>query len=103
MGLSAGGHLSLLYSTYYTYNKDEDKMAGIKAVVAYYAPPSNLKDIFISENKSIFAKFATKQTLKGSPTKKKKYMIIIPPLLTGWSKYDTYSIGPWEIRYHRSL
>lgn len=79
MGLSAGGHLSLLYSTYYTYNKDEDKMAGIKAVVAYYAP-SNLKDIFISENKSIFAKFATKQTLKGSPTKKEEIYDYYSPI-----------------------
>ena len=69
MGLSAGGHLSLLYSTYYSYNKNTEKMAGIKGVVAYYAP-TNLKYIFISENKSIFAKFATKQTLKDSPVKK---------------------------------
>lgn len=79
MGLSAGGHLSLLYSTYYTYIKDKDKMAGIKAVVAYYAP-SDLKDIFVSENKSIFAKFATKQTLKGSPTKKEEIYDYYSPI-----------------------
>lgn len=66
MGLSAGGHLSLLYSTYYSYYNNQDKMAGIKGVVAYYAP-TDLNYIFISENKSIFAKFATKQTLKDSP------------------------------------
>ena len=65
MGLSAGGHLSLLYSTYYTHNDNKDRMEGIKAVVAYYSP-SDLNDIFVSENKSLFAKFATKQTLKGS-------------------------------------
>lgn len=66
MGLSAGGHLSLLYSTYYTYNENEERIEGIKAVVAYYAP-TDLNDIFISKNKSIFARFATKQTLKGAP------------------------------------
>lgn len=66
MGLSAGGHLSLLYSTYHSYNDHEEKMSGIKGVVAYYAP-TDLNHIFISENKSLFAKFATKQTLKGSP------------------------------------
>ncbi|QQY78967.1 acetyl esterase/lipase [Keratinibaculum paraultunense] len=79
MGLSAGGHLSLLYSTYYTYIEDKDKMSGIKAVVAYYAP-SDLKDIFVSENKSIFAKFATKQTLKGSPTKKEEIYDYYSPI-----------------------
>ena len=81
MGLSAGGHLSLLYSTYHTKNKDKDEMEGIKGVVAYYSP-TNLKDIFISENKSIFAKFAINQTLKGSPIDKG----II---------YDTYSPINW--------
>lgn len=65
MGLSAGGHLSLLYSTYYTNIEDDIKMAGIKGVVAYYAP-TDLKDIFISDNKSIFSRFATRQTLKGN-------------------------------------
>ena len=69
MGLSAGAHLSLLYSTYYSYNNDSEKMAGIKGVVAYYAP-TDLNYIFISENKSIFAKFATKQTLKDSSVAK---------------------------------
>ncbi len=64
MGLSAGGHMSLLYSTYHTYNKNEEMMAGVKGVVAYYAP-TDLNDIFISESKSIFARFATNQTLKG--------------------------------------
>ncbi len=63
MGLSAGGHLSLLYSTYNTFMNNGKNMEGIKGVVAYYSP-SDLKDIFISENKSVFAKFATKQTLK---------------------------------------
>lgn len=63
MGLSAGGHLSLLYSTYHTFMGNFKNMEGIKGVVAYYSP-SDLKDIFISENKSVFAKFAIKKTLK---------------------------------------
>ncbi len=41
-------------------------MAGIKGVVAYYSP-TDLNQIFVSENKSLFAKFATRQTLKDSP------------------------------------
>lgn len=64
MGLSAGGHLSLLYSTYHTFNNSKNEMSGIKGVVAYYSP-TDLNDIFISENKSLFARFATNQTLKG--------------------------------------
>lgn len=67
MGLSAGGHLSLLYSTYNTFIGNINKMNGVRAVVAYYAP-TDLKDIFISDNKSLFAKFATTKTLKGKPT-----------------------------------
>ncbi len=67
MGLSAGGHLSLLYSTYNSFSDNKEKMKGIKGVVAYYAP-SDLKDIFTLDNKSLFAKFATKKTLKGTPT-----------------------------------
>ncbi len=73
MGLSAGGHLALLYASYYTspiaYKKEQirkTKMAGIKAVVAYYSP-SDLKDIFEKDNKSLFARFATRTTLKGFP------------------------------------
>ena len=85
MGLSAGGHLSLLYSTYNTHNKDKEKMTGIKAVVAYYSP-TDLNDIFISENKSIFSKFATKQTLKGSPTPKEEIYDYYSPI--NWVSKD---------------
>lgn len=70
MGLSAGGHLSLLYSTYHTNKENKKQMEGIRGVVAYYAP-TDLNDIFISENKSLFAKLATKRTLKGNPTEEK--------------------------------
>lgn len=73
MGLSAGGHLALLYAAYYTspqakVTKEERvfRMKGIKAVVAFYAP-SDLKDIFEKDNKSLFARFATRTTLKGLP------------------------------------
>ncbi|MDR7857284.1 alpha/beta hydrolase [Tissierella sp.] len=66
MGLSAGAHLSLLYSTYNTLMKNHQAMNGIRSVVAYY-PPTNLKDIFISDNKSLFARFATIKTMKGNP------------------------------------
>lgn len=67
MGLSAGGHLSLLYATYNSFLEHEDRMQGIKAVVGYYSP-SNLKDMFVSDNKSLFAKFGTARTLNGLPT-----------------------------------
>lgn len=67
MGLSAGGHLALLYASYNTFVGNEEKMKGIKSVVSYY-PPTDLKDLFISDNKSLFAKFAASKTLKGKPT-----------------------------------
>ncbi|MGI6383198.1 MAG: alpha/beta hydrolase family protein [Tissierellaceae bacterium] len=67
MGLSAGGHLSLLYAAYNALLDNSEKIQGIKAVVAYYAP-SNLKDIFSSDTKSLFAKFGASQTLNGRPT-----------------------------------
>lgn len=66
MGLSAGGHLALLYSAYYSFCGSVEKMKGIKCVVAYYAP-SDLKDIFKKDNKSLFARFATMATMKGLP------------------------------------
>lgn len=66
MGLSAGGHLALLYSSYNSYMENSSKMSGVKSVVAYY-PPSILEDIFIDENKSLFARFGIAQTLKGIP------------------------------------
>lgn len=79
MGLSAGGHLSLLYSTYHTDNNNIEKMEGIKGVVAYYSP-SNLNDVFISENKSILAKLATKRTLKGLPAEEEEIYEYYSPI-----------------------
>ncbi len=66
MGLSAGGHLALLYSSYFTSMSEEKYMNGIRSVVAYYSP-SDLRDILKENNKSLFAKFGLKQTLKDSP------------------------------------
>lgn len=71
MGLSAGGHLSLLYSSYYSYMEDERRMDGICGVVAYYAP-SDLTDLLSPESKSLFAKYATVKTLKGRPDGKEE-------------------------------
>lgn len=66
VGLSAGGHLSLLYSSYFTSINSTRHMEGIRSVVGFYSP-TDLKDILIDDNKSLFAKFAIKQTLKDSP------------------------------------
>ena len=63
MGLSAGGHLSLLYSAYYSYKRDNNRLKGICGVVAYYSP-SDLSDLLSSESRSLFARFATIATLK---------------------------------------
>jgi len=69
MGLSAGGHLALLYASYYTFMNYETKMKGIKGVSVYYSP-SDLRDMFGKGQKSLFARFATMATLKGIPDKK---------------------------------
>ncbi|MBN1849332.1 MAG: alpha/beta hydrolase [Deltaproteobacteria bacterium] len=69
MGLSAGGHLALLYASYHTFINDETRMKGIKGVIVYYSP-SNLRDIFGKEQKSLSARFATMATFKGMPGQK---------------------------------
>jgi acetyl esterase/lipase len=69
MGLSAGGHLALLYASYHTFMNDKTKMKGIKGVSVYYSP-SDLRDMFRKEQKSLFARFATMATLKGIPNNK---------------------------------
>ncbi len=79
MGLSAGGHLSLLYSAYHTFINNTKSMDGIKSVVAYY-PPSNLEDLLSTDNKSIFAKFATRRTLNGKPTAVKEIYDYYSPI-----------------------
>lgn len=79
MGLSAGGHLALLYSAYHTFTENTKRMEGIKSVVAYY-PPSDLSDLFSTDNKSIFAKFATRRTLNGKPTEVKEIYDYYSPI-----------------------
>lgn len=80
MGLSAGGHLSLLYSTYHTLkDSNGEPMKGIKGVVAYYSP-TNLKDILTEDNKSLFARFSTKKTMKGSPEELEKIYDYYSPI-----------------------
>ncbi len=69
MGLSAGGHLALLYAAYYTFVNHEAKMKGIKGVSVYYCP-SDLRDVFVKGQKSLFARFATMAALKGMPHRK---------------------------------
>jgi acetyl esterase/lipase len=71
MGLSAGGHLSLLYYSYNTFVKNKKNIEGIKGIVAYYTP-ANLRHLFDKDVKSIFAKVATATTLKGFPTPNKE-------------------------------
>jgi len=66
MGLSAGGHLALLYTAYQTFHNNRDRLKGIRGVVAFYAP-TNLKDLFEKDSKSFFARFAALLTLRGTP------------------------------------
>lgn len=69
MGLSAGGHIALLYAAYHSFMHNEKEMKGIKGVSVYYTP-SDLRDIFGKEQKSLFARVAAITTLKGVPGNK---------------------------------
>lgn len=71
MGLSAGGHLALLYSSFNSFVNNKESMQGIRSVVAYY-PPSDLKDLFNKDNKSLFARFGASRTLKGTPSEEEE-------------------------------
>lgn len=79
MGLSAGGHLTLLYYAFNTFVKNTKNIEGIKGVIAYYTP-ANLKHLFDKNVKSIFAKVATATTLKGfpTPTREGEYLYYSP-------------------------
>jgi len=66
MGLSAGGHLALLYTAYQTFHNVREQLSGIRGVIAFYAP-TNLRDLFEKDSKSFFARFATLLTLRGRP------------------------------------
>ncbi len=67
MGLSAGGHLALSYAAYNTSQKNHQAMRGILSVIAYYAP-SDLKDLYAPDDKSLFVRFAAGSTLKALPS-----------------------------------
>lgn len=68
-GLSAGAHLALLYSSYFSYFEDKNELKGINSVISYY-PPTDLEDILKDKNSnSLIAKFGVKQTIKDSPSK----------------------------------
>lgn len=71
MGLSAGGHLTILYYAYNTFLNIADKISGIKGLVLYYTP-GNLMQLFDKNVKSVFAKVATVTALKGLPNKTKE-------------------------------
>ncbi|MDN5342950.1 alpha/beta hydrolase [Oceanotoga sp. DSM 15011] len=79
MGLSAGGHLALLYSSFYSFLKNKEKMEGIKSVVAYYTP-TDLTDLLDKENKSLFAKFSVITTMKGTNKDKEDEYIYFSPM-----------------------
>lgn len=79
MGLSAGGHLALLYSAYNSSKNNKESMKGIKSVIAYYSP-SNLMDLFKIDNKSIFAKFGVARTLKGTPSSEEEIYKYYSPI-----------------------
>ncbi|HRW93377.1 MAG TPA: alpha/beta hydrolase, partial [Thermotogota bacterium] len=112
MGLSAGGHLSLLFSAYYTHQQNAQKMAGIQGVVAFYSP-SDLKDIFEKDNKSLFARFATVATMKGRPEERDvEYQSFspihwvserMPPVLLAHGKKDTVVPFDSSVKLYRAL
>ena len=69
MGLSAGGHLALHHAALNTSgieDSDQAVMDGVLGVVAYY-PPSDLKDLFSSDDKSFFARFGAGTAMKTLP------------------------------------
>lgn len=66
MGLSAGAHLALSYAAYTTSEKITEATKNIRGVVAYYAP-SDLRDLFSTEDKSLFARFGAGTAIKKNP------------------------------------
>lgn len=66
MGLSAGGHLSLLYACRNSFENNVDLMRGIRGVVAWYAP-CDLMDIWSEDNESLFARIGSAFAIGGPP------------------------------------
>jgi acetyl esterase/lipase len=66
MGLSAGGHLALSYAACNSAGAKTEVMEGVRGVVAYYSP-SDLRDLFSTEDKSLFARFGAGTAIKTLP------------------------------------
>jgi dipeptidyl aminopeptidase/acylaminoacyl peptidase len=66
MGLSAGGHLALSYAALNSHDKNSEALEGIKGVVAYYSP-SDLRDLFSADHRSLFARLGAGTALKTLP------------------------------------
>ncbi len=63
MGLSAGGHLALSYAAFNSSESNTGSMEGVRGVIAYYSP-SDLRDLFSTEDKSLFARFGAGTAVK---------------------------------------
>jgi len=63
MGLSAGGHLALSYAAFNSSESNTGPMEGVRGVIAYYSP-SDLRDLFSTEDKSLFARFGAGTAVK---------------------------------------
>lgn len=79
IGLSAGGHLALSYAAYNTSQKNHQAMKGILSVIAYYAP-SDLRDLFAEDDKSLFVRLAAGSTLKTLPAFDEEVFIRYSPV-----------------------
>ena len=69
MGLSAGGHLALCHAAFNTAERSAASaaaMEGVRGLVAYYSP-SDLNDLFSTDDKSFFARFGAGTALKTIP------------------------------------
>jgi len=79
MGLSAGGHLSLLYATYFSKMGQKERLRGINAVVAWYSP-ADLLDMWDMEVASLFARFSTLTIVKEFPKKNRRSYEYFSPI-----------------------
>jgi len=71
MGLSAGGHLSLLYACRNSSEGNNEAIEGIRGVVAWYAP-CDLMDIWSDDNESLFARIGSALAIGGPPSRREE-------------------------------
>ncbi|KUK94030.1 MAG: Peptidase S15 [Thermotogales bacterium 46_20] len=71
MGLSAGGHLSLLFACRNSFENNVNAMKGIRGVVAWYAP-CDLMDIWSEDNESLFARIGSTLAVGGPPSQREE-------------------------------